>query len=118
MYKELIKSLRICGDWTEQVRLVGRDCGDGCKYQKDGVCESFKGNKELLLIEAADAIEELQKVASKLLAKYQEEATSVIWEYSGNINESIDFLNEEVRTLMAQINGMPLPEPPKGETDG
>lgn len=61
MYEELIKSLRICGDWTEQVRLVGRDCCDGCKYKKDGVCESFKGNKELLLIEAADAIEELQK---------------------------------------------------------
>jgi len=60
MYEELINSLRICGDWTSQVRLVGRDCCDGCKYQKDGVCESFKGNKELLLIEAADAIEELQ----------------------------------------------------------
>lgn len=63
--------------------------------------------------EAADAIEELQKIANKLLAKYQEEATSVIWEYSGNIDESLDCLNEEVRTLMAQINGMPLPEPPK-----
>ena len=90
MYEELINRLRT--------------------YANDGTDE--------LRNEAADAIEELQKVASKLLAKYQEEATSVIWEYSGNINESIDFLNEEVRTLMAQINGMPLPEPPKGETDG
>ena len=67
--------------------------------------------------EAADAIEELQKVANKLLAKYQEEATAVIWEYSGNIDKSIDILNEEVRTLMAQINGMPRPQPPKEKTE-
>lgn len=64
MYEELIKSLRICGDWTGQVRLVGRDCCDGCKYQKNGVCESFNGNKELLLIEAADAIEQLSNAGS------------------------------------------------------
>ena len=65
--------------------------------------------------QAADAIEELQKVANKLLVKYQDEASSVIWEYSGNINEDIVCLDEEVRTLMAQINGMQLPEPPKEE---
>lgn len=70
----------------------------------------------LLLAEAADAIEGLQQIANKLLEKYQEEATSVIWEYSGNIAEDIDRLNEEVRILMAQINGMPLPQPPKEET--
>jgi len=68
-----------------------------------------------LLQEAADAIEELRKLANKLLAKYQEEATSVICEYSGNVSKSLDLLDKEVRTLMAQIDGMPLPEPPKEE---
>lgn len=81
---------------------------------------NFMGLEEaestLLLGEAADAIEGLQQIANKLLEKYQEEATSVIWEYSGNIAEDIDRLNEEVRILMAQINGMPLPQPPKEET--
>ena len=61
--------------------------------------------------EAADAIEELQKVANKLLAKYQEEATSVIWECSGNIEQSLNYLHEEIRTLQAQIDGEA--EPPK-----
>lgn len=74
--------------------------------------ELRKADDELLVRDAADAIEELQNVANKLLAKYQEEATSVVWEYSGNIEEDIDCLNEEVRTLMAQINGMPLPKHP------
>ncbi len=76
-----------------------------CHVQK----ANFMGLKEhegtLLLKEAADAIEELRKVANKLLAKYQEEATTVIWEYSGNIEESLDCLNEEVKTLMALIDG-------------
>lgn len=96
--EELVEKLRFCaaGKCTE------RECG----------AENCWDN---LMYEAADAIEELQKVANKLLAKYQEKATSVIWEYSGNIDESLDCLSEEVRTLTAQINGMPLPTPPRGE---
>lgn len=93
MYDELIKELRHIDEFAAEINRP-----------TSGV---FR--------EAADAIEELQKVANKLLVKYQEEATNVIWEYSGNIEKDIDRLNEEVRTLMAQINGMPLPEPPKEE---
>ena len=54
--------------------------------------------------EAADAIEELQKVANTLLAKYEEEATTVVWEYSGNIDKSLDWLHKEVGKYKAQIN--------------
>lgn len=68
----------------------------------------------VILLEAANAIEELQKVANKLLAKYQEEATGMIWEYSGHIDESLDFLHEEIRNLQAQIDGKT--DPPKVET--
>ena len=63
MDEELIRSLRICGNWEHQVRVAGSDLCDGCKYQVDGDCKSFKGTKELLLNEAADAIEELQQIA-------------------------------------------------------
>ena len=71
-------------------------------------------NKRLMTY-AADAIDELQKVANKLLAKYQEEATAVIWEYSGHIDESLDYLEKEVIALQAQINSRP--KPPKEETE-
>lgn len=62
-------------------------------------------SKDILISAAADAIEALQKVANKLIAKYQEEATGMIWEYSGCIDESLDYLNKEIRTLQAQIDG-------------
>lgn len=56
-------------------------------------------------MQAADAIEKLQKVGNTLLAKYEEEATTVIWEYSGNIDESLDCLRKEVGKYKAQIDG-------------
>lgn len=102
MYDELAKKIRQCA--TDPMHCLS--CGE----DKDGRC--FKR----LMTQAADAIEKLQKVANKLLAKYEEEATSVIWEYSGNIGKDIDRLNEEVRTLMMQINGMPMPAPPEEKT--
>lgn len=68
------------------------------------------------MIAAANAIEELQKIANKLLAKYQEEAETVIWEHSGHIDESMDCLYEEVRRLQAQIDGKK--EPPKEGDNG
>ena len=54
---------------------------------------------------AADAIEELQQIANILLVKYQEEATCLIWECNGCIDESLDHLQKEIRTLQAQIDG-------------
>lgn len=109
---ELVKRLREeAGEW----------CANCCYKCGDNVCGAPDDRKKdcdvYTKLHAAGAIEELQNIANKLLAKYQEEATSVIWEYSWNIEKDIDRLNEEVRTLMVQINGMPLPEPPKeGET--
>ncbi len=94
MYDDLVKRLRNAAQWADKGLVI-----------MPSIC-----------LESAEAIVELQKIASKLLEKYQEQATSVICEYSGNIDEDIDRLNEEVRTLMAQINGMPLIEPPKEET--
>ena len=57
------------------------------------------------MLEAADAIEELQQIANILLVKYQEEATCLIWECNGCIDESLDHLQKEIRTLQAQIDG-------------
>ena len=109
---ELVKRLRELQTITEH--CDEQSC-DECENRE--LCDKHD-NKTLsgTYKEAADAIEGLQQIANKLLEKYQEEATSVIWEYSGNIAEDIDRLNEEVRILMAQINGMPLPQPPKEET--
>ena len=95
MYEELIKKLRN--------RRV-------CIQSGGSLTEDFP-----LMQGAADAIEELQKVANKLLAKYQEEAETVIWEYSTHIDESIDYLHEEIRGLQAQIDGKQ--ELPKEETE-
>lgn len=106
MYDELVKRIRSCSYSDPNGCDECRDCPNA---------DNFYECKQKLALQAADAIEELQKVANKLLVKYQEEATNVIWEYSGNIEKDIDRLNEEVRTLMAQINGMPLPDPPKEE---
>lgn len=83
MYEELIKLLR---EDAEDGYLIYTRVGDD-------------------VAKAADAIEELQKVANKLLAKYQEEAESMIWEYSGHIDESMDYLHKEIRGLQAQIDG-------------
>ncbi len=90
MYEELVKRLREAAEWVPCIM------------------------DRAVAIKAADAIEELQKVANKLLAKYQEEAEDMIWEYSGHIGESLDYLHEEIKTLQAQIDGKP--EPPKEET--
>jgi hypothetical protein len=64
--------------------------------------------------DAADAIEELKKISLDLLARYEEKATSVIWETSGHINESLDYLHEEIASYIAKING--AEEPLKEET--
>lgn len=67
-YDVLAKSLRICGTWDSQVTLPGRE--DRCKrcgYYKaeDNSCGSwnYEDRTESLLIDAADAIEELLKAA-------------------------------------------------------
>ena len=94
MYDDLIKAIR----------------QNTCHFDACGMCP--KRNAlclDRMALSAADAIEELQKVANKLLEKYQEEATNVILECSVNTGKDIDRLNEEVRTLKAQIDGMPQP---------
>ena len=65
-YTELVKSLRICGEWKAEVRIPSEpsEC-DGCAYydaEKDE-CKSWDEpwRKEHLLLDAADAIEELSK---------------------------------------------------------
>ena len=58
-----------------------------------------------LMKRAADAIEALQKLAQKLLANYQEEATGMVWEYSGNIEQSLDWLEKRCADFQAQIDG-------------
>jgi len=67
-YTELVKSLRICSDWGTEVRFPGEpsEC-DGCSYydaEKDE-CKSWDvlRRKEHLLLDAADATEELLKAA-------------------------------------------------------
>lgn len=67
-----------------------------------------------LCLDAADAIEELVKICNSILSKYEEAAESVIYEYSGNIDEDIDELHKEIEDYKAQING--VAEQPKEET--
>lgn len=126
MYEELIKSLRICGDWTGQVRLVGRDCCDGCKYQKDGVCESFKGNKELLLIEAADAIEELQDKVDRAICFWDsKEIAEAMRELNSYLPNITDPAWQKAHREMGFISPLAdiyeelgvYDEPPKEETE-
>ena len=85
MYEDLVKSLR-----TDHDKYFARD------------------------MDAADAIEELVKICNSILSKYEEAAESVIYEYSGNIDEDIDELHKEIEDYKAQING--VAEPPKEET--
>lgn len=67
-----------------------------------------------LIYDAADAIDKLVKICNSILSKYEEAAESVIYEYSGNIDEDIDELHKEIEDYKAQING--VAEPPKEET--
>lgn len=64
--------------------------------------------------EAADAIEELVKICNSILSKYEEAAETVIYEYSGHIDEDIDELHKEIEGYKAQING--VAEPLREET--
>lgn len=68
-YQELVKSLRICGEWETEPRIIGEPC-DGCKYYdaEHDDCKSWDadGRKENVLLDAADAIEELLKAAKKM----------------------------------------------------
>ena len=73
-YAELVKSLRICGEWGTDVRIPGEpsEC-DGCSYydaEKDE-CKSWDApwRKEHLLLDAADAIEEMMQKTRQL--KYE-----------------------------------------------
>lgn len=65
-YTELVKSLRICGEWGTEMRIPGEasEC-DGCSYYdaEQDECKSWDmpWRKEHLLLDAADAIEKLQK---------------------------------------------------------
>lgn len=101
MYEELVKSLRNCV-------ADENGCCFRCPEDCNGPCQ------ENLMTEAADAIEKLMKLANELLAKYEEEATTVIWEYSVHIDDSLDHLRKEIATYQANINGGA--EPPKEET--
>ena len=67
-----------------------------------------------LIYDAADAIDKLVKICNSILSKYEEAAESVIYEYSGNIDEDIDELHKEIEDYKAQING--VAEEPKEET--
>ena len=66
--KKLVDSLRICADWTEEVRAPGGTGCEGCKYfgAEENVCLSWlpEGGREKLLDEAADVIENLSQEAS------------------------------------------------------
>ncbi len=64
--------------------------------------------------EAADAIEKLMNISNFILLKYKMAAETVIWEYSGKINEDMAELLKEVDNYKSQINGET--EPPKEET--
>ena len=99
MYDELVKRMRKCATEAGACKTCELDSNPSCT--------------DVLMEQAADAIEELKLVANALLAKYEEEATAVIWEYSGNIDESLDRLHKECQVYRAQINGET--EPPKEE---
>lgn len=101
MYEELVRKLCEC---------FSGECFN-CSQNKIG--ETRDDCIDKLLHQSADAIEELQKVANKLLAKYQEEATGMIWEHSFHIENSLDNLAEECKKLQAQIDGKTAP--PKEE---
>lgn len=92
MYEELVEALRLC-----------------VKYENamDALMNASQ---------AADAIVRLRNISLDLLAKYEEEATSVIWETSGRIYESLDYLHEEIASYRAKING--VEEPQKKDGDG
>ena len=62
-----------------------------------------------LLDDAADAIDKLVKICNSILSKYEEAAESVIYEYSGNIDEDIDELHKEIEDYKAQINSVVEP---------
>lgn len=139
-YSELVKSLRICGDWQQQTRIAGSDRCEGCKYRVDGDCKSFKGDTELLLTEAADAIEELEQQIANICAN----KVCRIVEHDGETELSIESrwipvakrLPEDSEYVLAYSESdglmlvearhrfsnwevthwMPLPTPPKEET--
>lgn len=135
-YAELVKSLRICGDWKQEVRLAGSDRCEGCKYRVDGDCKSFKGDTELLLAEAADAIEELQKNRVCRIVEKDGETELFIENRWIPVTEKMPERNKWVLAYCkykghvidyVDINGLwsygnvthwqPLPEPPKEETE-
>lgn len=69
MYEELVKSLRICGDWETDVRFPGKDGCGGCAYHDEAndVCNSWDADnrKENIMLQAADAIEALQAAVER-----------------------------------------------------
>ena len=97
-FEDLVKQLRFCA--------CAATC-EGCPY-------GFKGCEEDLMKNAADAIDKLVKICNSILSKYEEAAESVIYEYSGHIDEDIDELHKEIEDYKAQINGGT--EPPKEES--
>ena len=96
MYEELVKRLR---EESEIERWL----------QPHSANETPK-----LLDDAAYATDKLVKICNSIISKYEEAAESVIYEYSGNIDEDIDELHKEIEDYKAQING--VAEPPKEET--
>lgn len=74
-YNDLVRSLRQCGRWQGQVRSAGRETQcKGCAYHdaENDVCKSWdwKTHEEHILLDAAYAIEKLQKK----VVEWQEEA--------------------------------------------
>lgn len=71
MYEELVESLRICGHWKDDIRFPGKDSCNGCMYHdaENNVCKSWipdDDRKERIMLDAADAIEELLRAAKKM----------------------------------------------------
>lgn len=120
MYEDLIKDLRNCFG-TDSMFC---DC-DSCHYK--GLVDDHDYSKcvETLGVEAADAIERLQKPqwipVTERLPEFDTEVLVYaynhniwVWEYHGNAWEAEDGFYHEVDVV---THWMPLPEPPKdGET--
>ena len=106
MYEELIKSLRKHAD------PFNWNCST-CMFH-DAENRGFCTCTEELAAKAVDCIDKLVEICNSLLLKYEEEAESMIWEYSGHINEDLDKLHKEIEDYKARING--VAEPPKEET--
>lgn len=138
MYDELVKSPRICGDWENAHRFPGKDGCDGCAYHDEAndVCNSWDADnrKENIMLQAADAIEELSKPRWIPVTERLPDVGETVWAvYSNSLfpngkswHKTLKYDGEiwidenGYRYLPANITHWqerdPLPEPPKEKT--